>query len=225
MRFPCADGQEMPRTTIVRQREREYCVGVSEIVEGAAMKISAVVGLAIFIGPILLAAQGGGTMVTGLRSGANSAQSATLTTQLSPNMCPVSLRAQHQADGSMVKIRRDQPMEAGQGLHLTLVNPPPRQIVAAVVTIHGWSNKARITETGSSYGSGNGSSDMAKTMTVHFSAAASGSVTGDVRVAGMTAVERIDLESVVYADGGTENFTAQQACRVTPDPLMLIAGR
>lgn len=138
-----------------------------------------------------------------------------------PVGCPVSLRAQHLADGSLLQAGNSHPRGIGQRLHLTLADHRSSQIVTAKVTIHGMSNKGRITQAAAS----DGSSDAVSTLNVQFSAASPGSVAGDVRVPGMTAVERIDLDSVAYADGSVWSFAGQQACHVTPDPLMLIAGR
>ena len=212
--------------------EGEYFVGVRG--RGLSVKvISKLVSGILFVlvfNPISMAAQSTGQANSGQVSGGvftiGQAEGATTVTAAhGPNPCPVSLRAQHQADGSLVKIRGDHPAGVGQGLHLTLVNPPSRQIATATMTIRGWSNKARITQTGAGNGSGGGAFDTIKTVTVQFSAAAPGTVAGDVRVPGMTAVERIDLDSVVYTDGTVESFAAEQACHVTPDPFMLVAGR
>jgi hypothetical protein len=41
----------------------------------------------------------------------------------------------------------------------------------------------------------------------------------------MTAVLSIVVNSVTYDDGSTRSFSAQDNCRVTPDPLMLVSGR
>jgi hypothetical protein len=88
------------------------------------------------------------------------------------------------------------------------------------VTVHGFSNKARVTQAGSGDGA-----DTMKTLTVTFKALEDKSSAGELWAPGMTAVTRIDLGSVTYADGTVRTFTAQQACRVVPDSFMLVAGR
>jgi len=198
--------------------------------------------LAVAFGPIAVAAQSSGTsigvagtifrtasgshssgtMVTGLHSVGNSSpQSAALTTHQPASTCPVSLSAQHKADGSLVRTGNAHPKGLGQWLHLALANTGSPKITAATVTVHGFSNKARVTETaGESSGS-----DAVMAMTVPLTTVSPRSAAGDVWVAGMTAVTRIDLDSVSFEDGQTRLFTSQDQCSVAPDPFMLIAGR
>jgi hypothetical protein len=143
--------------------------------------------------------------------------------------CPVSLRAQHLADFGMIRTGNAAREGVGQRLHLALTDNRASRIVGATVTVHGYSNKSRLTETAMD----SGASDAARTVTVPFSTVRSGApssapselAAGDVWVAGMTAVATIDLDSVTYADGSVWKFSGQAACRFTPDPLMLVAGR
>lgn len=139
--------------------------------------------------------------------------------------CPVSLRAQHLADGSTIKVRDghpDHPAGVGQWLHLTLANPDSRGIVKARVTVRGYSNRAHVTE---AWISGQGSADAIRTFTVALAAQSDGAVAGDLWAPGMTAVQTVELGSVTYADGETLNFSGNGTCRVAPDPFMLVAGR
>jgi hypothetical protein len=133
--------------------------------------------------------------------------------------CPVSLRAQHLADGGIVKTGTAHPKGLGQWLHLTLANPKSGWIAEATITVHGFSDKARVTQTLSS---GN-SSDAASTLTVHFSDATEKAAATDRWVPGMAAVQTIDLSSVTYADGSVWKLSGHEDCRVAPDPLMLVA--
>jgi hypothetical protein len=71
--------------------------------------------------------------------------------------------------------------------------------------------------------SGDGS-DASHTMMVRFSGAGQ-AAEADVWVPGMTAVGSIDLDGVTFADGAMWNFANDGGCRITPDPLMLIAGK
>ena len=171
------------------------------------MKLSATVGFAILIGPIALAAQ-------------NGAQPTVLTFSPPVAGCPVSLRAQHKADGGMVQVSNGHPRGTGQWLHLVLGDTGSNSIVKATVTVHGYSNKARITQAGTEDGA-----DAARTATVTLSALQDHTVAGDVWAPGMTAVTQIDLDAVTYADGSMASFTGRQACRVAPDPFMLVAVR
>jgi hypothetical protein len=187
------------------------------------------VSFALVFSSISLAAQIVGQSTGQIRGGiftvGHDGATTTVTAAPTPAGCPVSLRAQHMADGELVQVRSSHPAGIGQWLHLTLANHRDSEIVKATVTIHGLSNKARITQSGVSYGLSDDSSDVVRTLTVQFSAASPGSVAGDVRVPGMTAVQRIDLDSVAYADGMVQSFAGRQVCHVTPDGFMLVAGR
>lgn len=139
------------------------------------------------------------------------------------NHCPVSMRAQHLSDGSLVKTGKTQhPAGIGQRLHLTLKNPESKQIRSAELTIHGVTAKGRVMDALSSKGD---SSDATQNMSVRFLTESDGSATADVWVPGVTAVQSIALDSAVYSDGSTWKAADGMACRVTPDPLMLISGR
>lgn len=187
------------------------------------MKSRLAVSLCLFFTSITLAAQNAAPhpKVFRLTPGNAAPLRMTLAPFSAVQGCPVSLRAQHLADGSMMQVNGGHSAGVGQWLHLMLDDHGSGTIAKMTVTIHGMSNKGRITQADLN----GGSPDAQRTMTVQFAASASSPVVSDVWVPGMTAVQRIDLDSVVYADGETENFTAQQACHVRPDPLMLIAGR
>jgi hypothetical protein len=134
--------------------------------------------------------------------------------------CPVSMHAQHLADGGL--LRTSGPAKGvGQSLHISLADNHTRQVVAATITIHGYSDKGRITQAAS----GDVGADLARTVVVPFAAASTETTSGDIWVSGMTAVENIDLDSVTYTDGSVWKIASQPACEVALDPLMLIAGR
>jgi hypothetical protein len=206
--------------------EREYVVGVR--VEEFSMKPSAglrLVAVLIFVsGSLVMAQQGSGDgasfgVAAGLQQGAAPAQKTVLRSTIIPVQgaaCPVSLRAQHLADGSMVQTANAHPKGLGQWLHLTLANLPQKKVAVAQITVHGFSDKARMTQT-----SGSGA-DASRTMTVPFIATGQ-TAEADVWIAGMTAVQTIDLHSVAF-DDGSESFAGAAGCQITPDPLMLIAA-
>ncbi|HEV2486248.1 MAG TPA: hypothetical protein VGT08_12015 [Terracidiphilus sp.] len=134
--------------------------------------------------------------------------------------CPVSLRAQHRADGGLLNVGKSRSEGIAQMLHLILTNPDARRMVAALVRVHGLSGKARVTQTRS----GSDQPDAVATLNVQLTQGLGKEVNGDLRVPNMTAVLSIDLNSVTLADGSTWNFTGRDACHVVPDKLMLIAG-
>jgi hypothetical protein len=187
------------------------------------MKLAAVVSFAFIFTSMSAAAQSFGVASMGSVNGPN--QTIVLHSAPAGPACPVSLRAQHLPDGGMVKVRDghpDHPAGIGQWLHLTLANPASRRIAKARVIVHGYTNKARVTEAGAGE---QGSADAIRTFTVALAAISDKAVAGDLWAPGMTAVQTVDLDSVTYADGETASFSGNEACRVTPDPLMLVAGR
>jgi len=137
-------------------------------------------------------------------------------------VCPVSMRAQHLSDGSLVKTRDGHPGGIGQWLHLSLASRDSRQVARATLRVRGFSPKARVTQTGPG---GDQAFDAMRTLTVAFAAGADRSATADFRVPGMTAVGRIDVESLEYSDGSTWKIGGASNCRVAPDPEMLITSR
>ena len=141
---------------------------------------------------------------------------------LSLGVCPVSMHAQHLSDGNLVKTRAAHPSGIGQRLHLSLASRDLRQVAKATLTVRGFSPKARVTQTGPGTGP---AFDVTRTLTVAFVAGADRSVSADFWVPGMTAVGRIDLESLEYSDGSTWKVGDALTCRVVPDLEMLITSR
>jgi len=139
--------------------------------------------------------------------------------------CPVSLRAQHGADGAMRRVDGNPPESVGQQLHVTLTSKGSRQIVAARLRVRGTSGKGqligqlRLTSTAQSR------MDYTRNVTVQLRPGADNEAIGDARVAGLTAVLQVELSSVTFDDGSMQKFTSADGCRFMPDHLMLIAGR
>ena len=135
--------------------------------------------------------------------------------------CPVSLRAQHGADGNILKVDRSRPAGLAQLLHLVLTSPDSRQIVRGSLTVRGMSGKARMTQTKGSPDQG----DVVRNLEVRFTPQGGRNVAGDAWAPGMSAVLTVELRSVTFADGAVWRFAGQDGCRVEPDGLMLIAGK
>jgi hypothetical protein len=134
--------------------------------------------------------------------------------------CPVSVRAQHGADGTMRQVDKNRPEGIAQKLHLTLTDKDPRQIIEARLRVRGVSAKGRVSRTDMTP---NGM-DYMRNVTVKLQQSADNEATGDVWVPGMTAVLQVELSSVTFADGSMQWFGATQGCRFTPDHLMLVAA-
>ncbi len=135
--------------------------------------------------------------------------------------CPVAMRAQHRSDGNLMRVQGAHATGTGQWLHLTLSSLDSKQIVKAALTVHGVSPKGRLqnAEPGTS------PSSITRTVTVPFAASAGGGFSADLWVPGMTAVQRIDLLAIRYADGSTWSLADGQSCYVEPDLFMLTASR
>jgi hypothetical protein len=162
-------------------------------------------------------------VVTQLSQGSAPSSVIVLTAPPQASACPVSLRAQHLADGSMVRTRDGHSKGVGQWLHLSVDKPQAEQVTSALITVHGFADVPRVTEAAPAAKT---QSDAQRTMTVSFSTVpASGAAGADLWVPGMTAVTSIELKRVTYADGSLWSFAGGGSCRITPDPLMLVAGR
>ncbi len=136
--------------------------------------------------------------------------------------CPIRMRAQHMADGEMVKTGKARPQGIGQWLRLTLIAPDSRRIVKATLTIRGLSPKGRSVE---ALRNGDDSSDAVSQQTASFTAGPDRHGLGNLWVPGMTAVQVIEIISVTYADGSTWKHTGDMTCRVTPEGFMPVDGR
>ena len=157
--------------------------------------------------------------------GAKSAnQNQTVIIQLPPQTgpCPISMRAQHAADGDILEVNSNHPKGIGQSLHLTVTSPDSRQIATAALIVRGLVPKGRVTQT---LAAQDNTFDAEKTMDIKFSAEPGKDASGDIWVPGLSAVMTIDLQSVTFTDGSTWKLPAEKTCRTFPDPVMLISGR
>jgi len=187
------------------------------------MKTAALVTQALLFGSIALAAQTAGQGRSSYGAARiESLDSANAVAMMTVNIgCPVSLRAQHRADGGLLNVDRRRTERPAQMIHLILSNPDSRRIISARVRVHGLSGKGRVTQALS----GQSDPDADATFDVQLAQEEGKEASGDLRVPNMTAVLSIDLRFVTFADGTTRNFSEREACRVAPDPFMLIAGR
>jgi len=178
------------------------------------MNRTAAVSFALLFGSTILVAQ---------TASQNQApvQTTTLSVAPPPSSCPVSLHARQTPGWDKMVVNGASPKSTSQMLHLTVAAPHPRSVVAANVTVRGFSNKARLLPTGLS---NQDSSDAAKTLDVTFSAATGKEVSADISVPGLTAVSVIDLNSVTYSDGSTWKLAAGSSCRSWIDGFMLVSS-
>jgi hypothetical protein len=120
----------------------------------------------------------------------------------------------------MLKVNESRPEGMAQLLHLTLINPDARRLVAARLRVHGVSGKPRLTQAAHDAAD----ADVHQALRVKFLPSPDRSVSANVWVPGMTAVLSLDLDEVTYADGSTWKFLGREACHVAPDPLVLVAA-
>ncbi len=132
------------------------------------------------------------------------------------------MRAQHVADGEMVKTGSARPRGIGQSLRLILTGPDSRRIAKATLTIRGLSPKGRAMD---ALKNEDDSFDTITQQIVHFTAEPDRHDLADLWVPGMTAVQTIEISSVTYADGSTWKHYGDMICRVTPEGFMPVGGR
>jgi hypothetical protein len=185
------------------------------------MKLAGFWGCMLAIAPLGLGAQGvqsGGAMGKVTTTGSNG-QTITLTLPI-PNLCPVSMKASHGSDWTMVRTGPSHPKGIGQRLHLTLKSPDQRTIASATVNVRGWTAKGRMEEAQS----GSDTSSPVRTLTVPFAADSDQSASADLWAPGLTSVTRVELVSVAFTDGTTWTPAQGKTCSVIPDPMMLVAN-
>ena len=144
---------------------------------------------------------------------------------LAGNECPIGMAASQGVWDHTVRVRQGQKQRAiqpyGQRIFLTLNDSRPDPIVAATVKVHGLTGKSHMAQTDSV---ANAHGEATRTMEIAFATSQSGGVTGDLYIPGFTAVNSIELIQVSYDDGKIWRIGASNVCRVTPDPMMLIAN-
>jgi len=146
------------------------------------------------------------------------------------------MRAQHGSGGGLRLTRSGRVPAAPSGIvqriHLSLEGGvgnarESAKVTGAKVTVHGTSAKwlAVPTELGM-----DSSSDIKRMLDITFYPDATASVDDnegaatDMILSGFTSVQSITLDSLTYADGSIWTPQAGRACRVIPDPLMLVSS-
>ncbi len=132
--------------------------------------------------------------------------------------CPVSLRAQHGADGGIRNVDKSKPEGVAQLLHLILTSKDSRQIVEARLRVRGVSPKGRLTNADAA-----DVANATRFLSVRFSPSGENEVTGRAWVPGLSAVLEVELNGITFSDGSMQRFTSADGCRFIPDHTMLIA--
>jgi hypothetical protein len=175
----------------------------------------AFVSIALSLGSTLLTAQ------TAVAPGIQVSQTVVLTLASPAANCPVSLRAQQMPGGDRRVVNGASVKPLAQRLHLTATAPHSGPIVAANITVRGYTGKPRFTPVGTS---DQDAGDSARTLDVAFAPARGRDASTDIALAGFSAVKVVDLNSITYSDGSTWKLNAGSSCRTWIDGTMLIAA-
>lgn len=136
-------------------------------------------------------------------------------------VCPIGMRARQGVwDHTITVHQGGQKYKGpfGQRIILTLTAAHEARIVAATVLVRGFNGKNRMLETSSSEG------NATKVLRTGFGKSSQGNaVSADLYISGFTAITSVKLQDVTYSDGSTWHADQSNACRVAPDPLMLVA--
>jgi hypothetical protein len=179
------------------------------------MKRGIVFPIALVFGSVALTAQSGSEARSKPQGPVVLTQ--TITVAQAP-ACPISLRARHGSATNRMEVNDAPPKGTNQMLHVAVTGSDARRIVAASVTVRGWTGKARVVP----IQNGEQSTDAAKTLTVRFPASSGKEPSADLLVPGFSAAESIDLNSVTYSDGSTWKTAAGDGCRFPVDGMMLV---
>lgn len=139
-----------------------------------------------------------------------------------PEHCPVSMYAGHIADGVFVKAGIAHPRGIGQWLSLSFLSLDGKEIAKARLGVDGIRPNGHTMQ---ALSGGTLPFESVQTVAVTFSVGPNRTAVANFWVPGMSAVERIELNSLDYRDGSEWKAAEGQSCRVIPDPKMLIAGR
>ena len=181
-----------------------------------AMRLATFVTFAFLLGSIRVSAQANSS---GSAKMEDLSQPETAKTSQKSAGCPVSLRAQHGADGTMRKVDKNRPEGIAQLLHLILTSKNSRQVVEAHLRVRGASGKVGTSRTDA----GRNDMDATRNVSVKLRPSGENEVSGDAWVPGMSAVLEVELSFVKFDDGGIQWYSASQGCRFTPEHFMLIA--
>jgi hypothetical protein len=141
------------------------------------------------------------------------------------NGCPIGMVASQGVWDHTIRVRQGQegqnPQPLGQRIFLTLNDTHSAPIVAATVKVYGLTAKNHMVQTDNR---ATADGDATKTMSITFATRQKNGVSSDLYIPGFTAVNSIELVQVSYDDGRVWRIGADSVCRVTPDPMMLIAN-
>jgi hypothetical protein len=147
-----------------------------------------------------------------------------------PAACPVELSAAQHNGGNLVSVGKPDPQpsavnpnRAHQSIDLSMKNTRLQRIVAAELEVHGTANKSRMVRTNAV--ADQPMTDAVRNVHLVSSVPADQTRMRTVSVNDLTSVAWVSVIELRYADGSTWHARPGAECRVTPDPLMLVAGK
>jgi hypothetical protein len=170
------------------------------------------------------------TLILSLAAFAAPACFAASATVSNPSACPVELSAAQHGLGQMLVVGPNAPaVPAPDGRHtqqsidLSMKNTRLQRIVAAELEVHGTANKGRMVRTNAV--ADEPIADTVRSVHLVSSVPADQTRMRTVAANDLTSVAWISVMELRYADGSTWHARPGAECRVTPDPLMLVAGK
>ena len=100
-----------------------------------------------------------------------------------------------------------------------------QRIVAAELEVHGTSNKSRVMPASGAVLTNEPTADAVRNVHLVSSVPADQTRMRTVSVKDLTSVAWVSVIELRYADGSTWHARPGAECRVTPDPLMLVADK
>ncbi len=147
-----------------------------------------------------------------------------------PASCPVELSAGQHNGVSLVPAGKAGPPSsvldsnhAAQSIDLSMKNTRLQRIVAAELEVHGTANKGRMVRTNAV--ADEPMADAVRNVHLVSSVPADQTRMRTISVKELTSVAWVSVIELRYADGSTWHARPGAECRVTPDPLMLVAGK
>ena len=151
--------------------------------------------------------------------------------------CPVELSAAQHPGSELVRADKkiatpgsvtpgsvvEPPAEARQSIDLSMKNARLQRIVAADLEVHGTTSKSRVLRMNAV--ADQPMADAVRNVHLVNSVPADQTRMRTVTVKDLTSVAWVSVIELRYADGSTWHARPGAECRVTPDPLMLVAGK
>ena len=131
--------------------------------------------------------------------------------------CPLGLRAQHSADGDLVRTALTHPQGIGQALHLSVPASPQGAITQATIVLRGWSPARRIEQADAA-----SDSNASRRQVVRFTPVGDGNSASDIWISGLSAITSVEIVSATYENGSHWSPSDGNVCRIAPDGLMLV---